>query len=161
MGFSENMKYGYVFNGKTTIIAPSDSVDGTSEISITGLATIIGMQKCGAFLYLKNVEITQGSKVFTFSFAPYVSFENEFTLLLYNTQVYGSKELEGSPVLFSYNNGKVGQNICSMSQDSIASMNLKRAIASVLQVSSIQGERRDIFEVFFSKTQCVNRIVIK
>lgn len=34
-----------------------------------------------------------------------------------------------------------------MSKDSIASLNLKRAIVSALQVSSIQGEKRGIFEV--------------
>lgn len=66
MGFAENVKYAYKFSGKTMVIAPSGTKDGVSEISITGLATVVGMQKCGALLYLKGVEITQGSKVYIY-----------------------------------------------------------------------------------------------
>lgn len=65
-------------------------------------------------------------------------------------QTYGRevlRELEGYPVLFSYNNGKIGRNICSIPQDSTASLNLKRAIISALQVSSIQENQKEFFEV--------------
>lgn len=66
--FGENIKYGYLFSGKTTIIAPTGSEEGISEVSIKGKANILGTQKCGAILYLKNLEITQGSKVSVFLF---------------------------------------------------------------------------------------------
>lgn len=65
--FAENIKHGYDFNSKTTIIAPTDSEDGMSEISIRGSVNVIGVQNCGAILYLKNIEIIQGTKVFRFS----------------------------------------------------------------------------------------------
>uniref|UniRef100_A0A2H8TZF4 Apolipophorin n=1 Tax=Melanaphis sacchari TaxID=742174 RepID=A0A2H8TZF4_9HEMI len=123
--FDENKKYGYVFSGKTTIIAPTDTEEGISEVSIKGRASIIGTQKCGAILYVKNIVITQGSKAYSQA---------------------DLQELEGYPVLFSYNNGKVGQNICSMAQDSTVSLNLKRAIISSLQVSSIQEDQKEFFE---------------
>lgn len=51
--------------------------------------------------------------------------------------------------MFSYNNGKVSPTICSVLKDSVASMNLKRAILSALQVSSVQEDQHDFFEVFF------------
>lgn len=87
VGFVENMKYGYTFNGKTTIIAPSGTQDGISEISITGSATIIGMQKCGALLYLKGVEITQGSKVHIFFLGFFFKFlfNNSYIYRLHST----------------------------------------------------------------------------
>lgn len=70
--FVENRKYEYEFNGKTTIITPTDTPEGKTEISINGLAYIIGMNKCGAILYLKKVKIIQGSKViFTLSLLLY------------------------------------------------------------------------------------------
>jgi hypothetical protein len=73
--FDENRKYGYVFSGKTTIIAPTGTDEGISEVSIRGRANIIGTQKCGAILYIKHVEITQGgSKVSLFSYATSIFF---------------------------------------------------------------------------------------
>jgi len=65
-------------------------------------------------------------------------------------QTYGpevTQGLQGHAILFSYNNGKVGRNICSIPQDSTASLNLKRAILSSFQVSSIQENQKEIFEV--------------
>jgi len=76
--FEENKKYGYLFSGKTTIIAPTGTEEGISEVSIKGKANVIGTQKCGAILYLKNVEITQGSKVSVYSFT------ETYFLKLYN-----------------------------------------------------------------------------
>lgn len=67
MTFTEDVKYSYIFKGKTTIIAPTGTSEGESEVSITGLANIIGTKKCGAILYLKHVQLTQGSKVSNFS----------------------------------------------------------------------------------------------
>jgi len=61
--FTENVKYKYEFRGQTTIITPTDTKDGMSKMSIKGMVYIIGMPSCGAILYLKNVEIKQGSKV--------------------------------------------------------------------------------------------------
>ncbi|XP_060861024.1 apolipophorins isoform X2 [Metopolophium dirhodum] len=123
--FGENTKHGYLFSGKTTIIAPTGTEEGISEVSIKGKANIIGTQKCGAILYVKHLEITQGSKTYGHA---------------------DLRELEGHPVMFSYNNGKVGQNICSLEKDTAASMNLKRAIISSLQVSSIQEDQKGFFE---------------
>lgn len=62
--FDENIKYGYEFTGKTTIISPTNTQEGVSEVSIRGKANVIGLKSCGAILYLKNVEIIQGTKVF-------------------------------------------------------------------------------------------------
>ncbi|XP_026815483.1 apolipophorins [Rhopalosiphum maidis] len=124
--FDENRKYVYMFSGKTTIIAPTGTNEGISEVSIKGRANIIGTQKCGAILYVKQIEITQGG-----------------------SKTYGKgdlKELEGNPILFSYNNGKIGQNFCSLPRDSTASLNFKRAILSALQVSSVQENQKDLFE---------------
>ncbi|CAH1725498.1 unnamed protein product [Aphis gossypii] len=123
--FDENRKYGYLFSGKSAIIAPTGTEEGISEVLIKGRATVIGTQKCGAVLYLKLIEITQGSNI-------------------YGRDVL--RELEGFPIMFSYNNGKVGRNICSIPQDSTASLNLKRAIISALQVSSIQENQKEFFE---------------
>lgn len=123
--FDENRKYGYLFSGKSAIIAPTGTEEGISEVLIKGRATVIGTQKCGAILYLKQIEITQGSNT-------------------YGREVL--RELEGYPILFSYNNGKVGRNICSIPQDSTASLNLKRALISALQVSSIQENQKEFFE---------------
>ncbi|VVC28237.1 Vitellinogen, open beta-sheet,von Willebrand factor, type D domain,Lipid transport protein, N- [Cinara cedri] len=120
--FTENYKYSYVFDGNTVITAPTGTPEGQSEISIIGIANIIGTQKCGGILYLKHVEITQGSKT------------------------YNNTKLEGYPIRFSFNNGKVGMKLCSSSKDSVASMNLKRAILSTLQVSSVQESPKDLFE---------------
>lgn len=61
--FDENFKYVYYFSGNTTIIAPTEDSNGVSEVSITGRAYVIGTKNCGAIIYLKNVEITHGSKV--------------------------------------------------------------------------------------------------
>lgn len=153
--FGENVKYRYLFSGKTTIIAPTDSEEGTSEVSIKGKVNILGTQKCGAILYFKNLEITQGSMVSVFSFVKIKLFlkklQNYYLLFLYIlAQTYDHavlRELEGNPVLFSYNNGKVSQNICSSEKDSAASINLKRAIISSLQISSIQKDQKEFFEV--------------
>lgn len=50
----------------------------------------------------------------------------------------------------SFNNGKINPTVCTAEQDSVASMNLKRAIASALQVSLVQaGHPSTIFEVRF------------
>lgn len=67
--FDENRKYSYLFSGNTTIIAPTETEQGISVVSIEGNANIVGTEKCGAILYLKNLEITHGSKVSVFSFA--------------------------------------------------------------------------------------------
>lgn len=95
--------------------------------------------------------------------------QNYYLLLLYTlAQIYGHaelRELEGHPVLFSYNNGKVGRNICSLAKDTAAAMNLKRAIISSLQVSSIQEEQKGFFEVpifvlvifLYRNTACVTQ----
>jgi len=61
--FDENFKYAYFFSGNTTINAPTEDSNGVSEVSITGRANVIGTKNCGAIIYLKNVEITHGSKV--------------------------------------------------------------------------------------------------
>lgn len=55
-------------------------------------------------------------------------------------------KLEDYPILFSYNNGQIGQKICSSELDSVASLNLKRALVSALQVSSV--EDNELPEVF-------------
>lgn len=49
--------------------------------------------------------------------------------------------------MISYNNGKIGSKICSLAKDSAASMNLKRAIVSAFQVSSVQEQKNQLFEV--------------
>lgn len=65
--FTQNYKYSYMFSGKTIITAPTDSLEGQSEVSIIGIANIIGMTRCGAILYLKHVKISHDSKVGNFS----------------------------------------------------------------------------------------------
>lgn len=67
--FGEKKVHEYSFRGKTTIIAPTGTEEGISAVSITGTANVIGTIKCGAFLYLTNLKIIQGSKVSVFSFA--------------------------------------------------------------------------------------------
>jgi len=74
--FDENRKYEYLFRGETVIIAPTGTEEGISKVSITGRATIIGTQKCGAVLYLKQIEITQGLNV---------------SLFLYITNIFSAK----------------------------------------------------------------------
>lgn len=69
MEFADNTKYGYEFNAKTTIIPPTGSEEGISEMSIKGKAYVIGTKTCGAIFYLKRIEIIQGSKVHTFPFS--------------------------------------------------------------------------------------------
>lgn len=61
--FAENRKYAYDFHGETKIMTPTESSEGQTKVSIKGNVKIIGTKNCGAILYLKNVEITQGSEV--------------------------------------------------------------------------------------------------
>lgn len=72
--FDENRKYGYLFSGKSAIIAPTGTEEGISEVLIKGRATVIGTQKCGAVLYLKQIEITQGSNVSLFLYVTNIFF---------------------------------------------------------------------------------------
>lgn len=66
--FTENVKHGYEFFGKTSISVPTGDSQDTSEVSIKGIVNVIGTQKCGAIVYLKNIVINQGSKVFILYF---------------------------------------------------------------------------------------------
>ncbi|XP_050543186.1 apolipophorins-like isoform X2 [Daktulosphaira vitifoliae] len=109
--FEPNKIYYYDFDGKTTIVTPTNSQYNSSTIVIKGKVQIMGVDNCGAILNLSDIEIQEGMKM------------------------YSNTDLEGSPVLFSYNNGIISPNICTSDNEKTSSLNIKRGIISALQIS--------------------------
>lgn len=115
----EGTTYVYNLEGKTeTSVPKTKGPNGDStKLNIRAKVEINVQAKCAALIRLKNVQII----------GP-------------DDKKHGSlNKLEENPLRVSLNGGALAPQVCSVPEDDYTSLNIKRAIASLLQINTAES----------------------
>ncbi|KAF5283201.1 hypothetical protein FQA39_LY17393 [Lamprigera yunnana] len=121
--YQQNFTYVYKYNGYLNISLPN-AVDQNSNTEISATVYITPHNECNYELQIKNLKI-----------------------LASNAKTYTNIDGIEKPVGFGYQNGAIGNNVCTEENDPPTSVNVKRAIISLLQLDTKYESQTDIFGI--------------
>ncbi|XP_059491190.1 apolipophorins [Neocloeon triangulifer] len=119
--FEPKKIYSYHLETQTSSVLSGATVP-QGKLHLTSEVTVQAVSPCSAILTVKKATVINGEK-----------------------KHLGAAAIEGSPVLIGVQNGQLVSEFCANKADSITSLNVKRAIASLFQVPVEQKQYTDIF----------------